>query len=118
MDYDGIGFIRDDIDFVRPGFWKVTSIKKTYETKKLLVATGSNPKIWSLLKTLGHTIDDPIPSLFTFNIKDNRIKGIQGLSANARVSVLKSNLNPKVTIPLSSAGKGDTILTEEGPVFI
>ena len=74
-------------------FWKVTSIKNTYETKKLLVATGSNPKIWSLLKTLGHTIDDPIPSLFTFNIKDNRIKGIQGLSANARVSVLKSNLN-------------------------
>jgi predicted Rossmann fold flavoprotein len=82
------------------------------------VATGSNPKIWSLLKTLGHTIDNPIPSLFTFNIKDDRIKGIQGLSANARVSVLKSNLNPKVTIPLSSASKGDTILTEEGPVLI
>ena len=99
-------------------FWKVTSIKNTYKTKKLLVATGSNPKIWSLLKTLGHTIDDPIPSLFTFNIKDDRIKGIQGLSANARVSVLKSNLNPKVTIPLSSASKGDTILTEEGPVLI
>ncbi len=25
LDYDGIGLIGDDIDFVRPGFWKVTS---------------------------------------------------------------------------------------------
>lgn len=99
-------------------FWRVTSIKKTYETKKILVATGSNPKVWSMLKNLGHTIDAPVPSLFTFNIKDSRINGIQGVSTNARVSVLKSNLNPKVTIPLSSTIKGEELLTEEGPVLI
>lgn len=98
--------------------WEVTSIKKTYKTKKLLVATGSNPKIWSLLKNLGHTIDAPIPSLFTFNIKDDRIKGIPGVSTDASVSVLESNFNPKITIQLASARKGDTILTEEGPVLI
>lgn len=99
-------------------FWRVTSIKKTYETKKILVATGSNPKVWSMLENLGHTIDAPVPSLFTFNIKDSRINGIQGVSTNARVSVLKSNLNPKVTIPLSSTIKGEELLTEEGPVLI
>lgn len=99
-------------------FWRVTSIKKTYETKKILVATGSNPKVWSMLENLGHTIDAPVPSLFTFNIKDSRINGIQGVSTNARVSVLKSNLNPKVTIPLSSSIKGEELLTEEGPVLI
>lgn len=98
--------------------WEVTSIKKIYRTKKVLVATGSNPKIWSLLKNLGHTIDAPLPSLFTFNIKDDRINGIQGVSTNARVSVIKPNLNPKITIQLASARKSDTILTEEGPVLI
>jgi hypothetical protein len=71
-----------------------------------------------MLKNLGHTIDAPVPSLFTFNIKDSRINGIQGVSTNARVSVLKSNLNPKVTIPLSSSIKGEELLTEEGPVLI
>ncbi len=99
-------------------FWKVTSIKKTYETKKLLVTTGNNPKIWSLLKNLGHTIDEPTPSLFTFNIKDNRISGMQGVSTHARVSILKPNLNPKITIKLASNVRGDVLLTEEGPVLI
>jgi predicted Rossmann fold flavoprotein len=86
--------------------------------KKVLVATGSNPKIWSLLKNLGHTIDAPIPSLFTFNIKDDRIRGIQGVSTKARVSVIKTNVNPEITIQLASVRKSDAILTEEGPVLI
>ena len=98
--------------------WEVTSIKKTYKTRKLLVATGSNPKIWSLLENLGHTIDAPIPSLFTFNSKDERIKGIPGVSTHARVSVIKSNVNSKITIKLASGKRGDAILTEEGPVLI
>ena len=34
------------------------------------MATGSNPKIWKLLETLGHQVIPPVPSLFTFNIKD------------------------------------------------
>lgn len=99
-------------------YWKVTSIRKEYKAKKLLVATGSSPKIWSLLERLGHTIDTPIPSLFTFNSDDIRIKGIQGVSTNARVSILKPNLNPKITIRLASQVKGETLLTEEGPVLI
>lgn len=102
----------------KDSFWEVTSIKKTYKAKKLLVATGSNPKVWSMLKNLGHTIDEPIPSLFTFNIKDAWINGIPGVSTNARVSVLKSNINPKVTIQLASIVKGEELLTEEGPVLI
>lgn len=99
-------------------YWRVTSIKKTYETKKLLVATGSNPKIWSMLKNLGHSIDEPIPSLFTFNIDDSRINGIPGVSSNARVSVLRPKLSSKVTIQLASSTKGQELLTEEGPVLI
>jgi predicted Rossmann fold flavoprotein len=50
------------------------------QTKKLLIATGSDRKILSNLEDLGHKIILPVPSLFTFNIKDKRIDGLAGLS--------------------------------------
>jgi predicted Rossmann fold flavoprotein len=50
------------------------------ETKKLLIATGSDRKILSNIESLGHKIIDPVPSLFTFNIKDKRIEGLAGVS--------------------------------------
>jgi predicted Rossmann fold flavoprotein len=58
---------------------------------KLVIASGSNPKIWDLISKLGHNIIDPVPSLFTFNINDNRIKEIPGVSVpNATVSLIDS----------------------------
>jgi predicted Rossmann fold flavoprotein len=49
-------------------------------TKKLLVATGSDRKTLGILQALGHTIHEPVPSLFTFNIKDPRIEGLAGVA--------------------------------------
>lgn len=99
--------------------WAVKSIKGSYETRKLLVATGSNPKIWNLLENLGHTIVPPVPSLFTFNIKDERINGIPGVSTPASVSVLaKNRSNSKVTIKLRSQRPEEVVLQDEGPVLI
>ena len=99
--------------------WEVTSIKGVYKTKKLLVATGSNPKIWNLLTKLGHTIVPPVPSLFTFNIDDDRINGIPGLSTPAAVVVLaKKPLSAKVTIKLRSQKPEEELLNAEGPVLI
>jgi len=99
--------------------WEVTSIKASYRTKKLLLATGSNPKIWKLLEQLGHTIVPPVPSLFTFNIKDERINGIPGLSTNAIVSILApTHFNPKITIKLRSKKAVESLLTSDGPVLI
>jgi hypothetical protein len=49
-------------------------------TKRLIIATGSNSKIWEILKGLGHTIEEPVPSLFTFNIKDKRLDGLAGVA--------------------------------------
>ncbi len=61
--------------------------------KKVVVATGSNPKIWKLLEALGHTIVPPVPSLFTFDIKDERIKNIPGVVAkDVEVKVVNTDL--------------------------
>lgn len=66
----------------------VTTASEKFSAKKIVVATGSNPKIWKLLEGLGHTIIPAVPSLFTFNIKDSRIIDLPGLSTQATVKVL------------------------------
>ncbi len=73
-------------------YWKVETNHDTFSCQKLIMTTGSNPKIWELLHNLGHTIVPPVPSLFTFNIKDIRIKDLMGVSAFAKVKVKGSKL--------------------------
>jgi hypothetical protein len=59
----------------------------------LLIASGSNTKVWQLVEKLGHSIIQPVPSLFTFNIEDERLKDIPGISVpKATVKVLNSKL--------------------------
>ena len=72
--------------------WKVTTTQEVFTCEKIVMASGSNPKMWELLQNLGHSIIEPVPSLFTFNIKDSRIKDLMGLSAFASVKVKKSKL--------------------------
>jgi predicted Rossmann fold flavoprotein len=72
--------------------WKIETNRETFLAEKLVMATGSNPKMWDMLRELGHTIIPPVPSLFTFNIKDTRIKDLMGLSAVASVKVKGSKL--------------------------
>jgi len=50
------------------------------QAKKLLIATGSDRKTLDIVKSLGHKIVEPVPSLFTFNIRDKRIDGLSGVS--------------------------------------
>ena len=72
--------------------WKIETNSDNYICEKLVMASGSNPKIWEMLENLGHTIVAPVPSLFTFNIKDDRIKDLMGVSALASVKVKNSKL--------------------------
>ena len=73
-------------------YWKIETNVANYSCEKIVLATGSNPKIWDLLFEIGHTIIPPVPSLFTFNIKDKRIKDLMGVSAVASVKVKNSKL--------------------------
>lgn len=67
--------------------WIITTGKDYIAAGKILLATGSNPKIWKLLEGLGHSVIPPVPSLFTFNIKDPRIKELPGVATRALVKV-------------------------------
>ncbi|KQC31015.1 NAD(P)/FAD-dependent oxidoreductase [Flagellimonas eckloniae] len=99
--------------------WRITTMNKHYQTKKLLLATGSNPKIWKQLEKMRHTIIPPVPSLFTFNINDERIRGIQGISTEASVEIPpKKRFPSKIDVELKSALKNESVLESEGPVLI
>ncbi|MEG4270669.1 MULTISPECIES: NAD(P)/FAD-dependent oxidoreductase [unclassified Microcoleus] len=55
---------------------------------RILLATGSNPSGYKWAKELGNTVELPVPSLFTFNISDSRIKDLAGISVpNAKVKL-------------------------------
>ena len=73
-------------------FWQVETQSENYFTEKLILATGSNPKIWEMLQNFGHAIVSPVPSLFTFNIKDTRIKELPGVSAQVTATVKDTKL--------------------------
>ena len=73
--------------------WNLETTNGSFSCRKLLIATGSNPKVWRLLETLGHTITPAVPSLFTFDIDDPRIKNIPGVVVkNVSVEVLGTAL--------------------------
>ena len=79
--------------FKKDNLWKIETQNENYIVEKLILATGSNPKIWEMLQTFCHAIVKPVPSLFTFNIKDSRIKELPGVSAVVSVKVKDSKLS-------------------------
>lgn len=85
--------------------WKLATSKGSFTAPKLLIATGSNPKIWKLLASLGHQVIAPVPSLFTFNIKDQRLKTIPGIVAeDVHISVEGSPLESEGPLLVTHAG--------------
>ena len=61
-------------------YWVVKTKDKSYQSRCVFIATGSSRPAWNILSKMGHNIIDPVPSLFTFNIKDPLIEGLPGLS--------------------------------------
>ncbi|MCT8338943.1 NAD(P)/FAD-dependent oxidoreductase [Flavobacteriaceae bacterium TK19130] len=84
-------------------YWHIETKEEQFVASSVVVATGSNPKIWKLLKRLGHTIISPVPSLFTFNIQDSRIEGLAGVSTPATIRI---------------EGLSNTSLEADGPLLI
>lgn len=75
------------------GAWLLSGPTESWQAKKVVMAPGSSKQVWQLLKGLGHQIVPPVPSLFTFNCKDTRLRNMSGLSvAQAQVKVLQTPL--------------------------
>lgn len=66
----------DHLEPLPEGGWRIGA--ETFD--KVMVASGSNPAMWEKLRGLGHQIIPPVPSLFTFNTKDTRLRDLSGVS--------------------------------------
>lgn len=60
--------------------WTVRANDQTFYADRLVVTTGSNPAVWTLLERLGHSLVPPVPSLFAFDTKDSRLRDLSGIS--------------------------------------
>lgn len=76
---------------------------KTFTADYLCIATGGQPKTtqYEWLTYIGHSIELPVPSLFTFNIPNNNITQLMGVSVD------------RATIKIQSSK-----LSESGPLLI
>ncbi|KPH11728.1 NAD(P)/FAD-dependent oxidoreductase [Chryseobacterium sp. ERMR1:04] len=68
----------------------VTTSLGDFEADYVIYTTGSSPKSLKIIENLGHKIIDLVPSLFTFNIKNDLLKDLPGTSfENAEISIPK-----------------------------
>lgn len=71
--------------------WEVETMQDKLLADYVLVATGSGVLFYNKLKSMEVKIDALVPSLFTFNIDDERIADLPGLSVqNAQVKLVGS----------------------------
>jgi hypothetical protein len=71
---------------------------ETLPCDRLLLATGGGRESAGLAiaRSLGHAIEPPVPSLFTFHIDDPRLKGLEGISVpDAAASLAGAKLSAR-----------------------
>lgn len=71
---------------------------------RILLATGSHPLGYRLAASLGHPMIPPVPSLFTFNMADPRLKDLAGISVP--------------TVMLRLIAEGQKPLEQSGPLLV
>lgn len=83
------------------GFLVETSNQENFVFDRLLIATGSQSKVYTWLESFGHTIVPLVPSLFTFNIPNSPLVELSGISM------------PQVHLKIENTG-----LEQTGPLLI
>ncbi|KAL7232418.1 hypothetical protein ACSBR2_010441 [Camellia fascicularis] len=78
------------------------------EADYLLIASGSSKQGYTLTTQLGHSIVEPVPSLFTFKIDDPQLAELSGVTF------------PKVKakLKLETVGRSIPQLTQVGPMLV
>ena len=105
-----------DVTYLDPGFEVQLRNDEIIHADAVLVATGSSAAGHRWAKKLGHTVEAPVPSLFTFNVKDPRLTDLAGVSVEMAIATL----TPEAAIasPKKSKNKKNNPLQQTGPLLI
>ena len=92
--------------------YKIHTTDQNYFADYVVFSTGSSPKAFKILEKLGHHIIAPVPSLFTFNIKNEILKDLMGTSFQyVDIEIPKLNLEESGSLLITHWGlSGPAIL--------
>lgn len=79
------------IEKLTTGFMLDFGNHRVLTADRVILATGSSRSGWIFAKRLGHHIEHPVPSLFTFKVPNFTLEKLSGISVSeARVRILDS----------------------------
>ena len=85
--------------------YKIHTTDQNYFADYVIFSTGSSPKAFKILEKLGHQIITPVPSLFTFNIKNEILKDLMGTSFQyVDIEIPKLNLEESGSLLITHWG--------------
>ena len=92
--------------------YKIHTTDQNYFADYVIFSTGSSPKAFKMLEKLGHQVVAPVPSLFTFNIKNEILKDLMGTSFQyVDIEIPKLNLEESGSLLITHWGlSGPAIL--------
>ena len=103
----------ENVKSIPTGFELTLGDNSKVECARLLLATGGvrTPALGRLAVELGHTLEPPVPSLFTFHISSGWLRELAGVAVEAAVSVPGTELKEQGPLLITHWGvSGPAIL--------
>ncbi len=94
------------ISLLKEGFTLFVKGNNQFNTKNILICTGGHPSGRKLAKSLGHSIIQPVPSLFSFSTSENSLRTCSGITLDVQI---KLSVNKK-----KYAETGAILITHKG----
>ena len=94
------------INIIKGGFELLVKGNNFFQTKNIMMCTGGHPSGRRLAKSLGHSIIQPVPSLFSFSTAENSLRSCAGISLDVQI---KLTVNKK-----KYAESGPILITHKG----
>ena len=95
------------------GFDVLVKANNHFKSKNILICTGGHPSGRRLAKTLGHTIIQPVPSLFSFATSEKTLRSCSGITIDVdiRLTVGKKKYSETGSILITHKGfSGPSVL--------
>ena len=101
------------VSIIKEGFRLLVKGNNLFETKNILICTGGHPSGRRLAKSLGHSIIEPVPSLFSFSTSENVLRACSGITLDVEVKLIVNKKKFTETGPILITHKGFS-----GPVIL
>ncbi|WP_269610092.1 NAD(P)/FAD-dependent oxidoreductase [Prochlorococcus marinus] len=75
------------VSLTKEGFDVLVKGNIHLEAKNILICTGGHPSGRRLAKSLGHSIIQPVPSLFSFTTYENSLKSCSGITLDVQIKL-------------------------------